>query len=286
MPSSSSESDLHELDTLLSPDISLPSIAYQAKQGVPIILPCPLQGRRIALGSGIETSALTRADEGLDAARPCAFDDRPRQGAHQLEFTGGVSSFRQASSTHTSSSYDHLDIQGSLSVGYSFLGASCQAKYNKDVQDNRDATKVSLKYALRIGRIVSPSHPRLSREALSLLRTSSDAFREKYGDYYLYALTIGASATTFLSTSSSMNLESEMHDIQVKAHVLWMNPTVFHDEETSHSASTTYDATYSGFDTLHQRKRRTTTCAGTGPPGLPEPPGQVPSRHDSKWCPS
>lgn len=107
-----------------------------------------------------------------------------------------------------------------------------------------------MKYALRIGRIVSPSHPRLSREALSLLRTSPDAFREKYGDYYLYALTIGASATTFLSTSSSMNLESEMHDIQVKAHVLWMNPTVFHDEGTSHSTSTTYDATYSGFDTL------------------------------------
>lgn len=138
MSSSSSESDLHELDTLLSPDINLPSIAYQAKQGVPIILPCPPQGRRIALGSGLETSALVRADEGLDPVRPSAFDNRPHQGAHRVEFTGGVSSFRQASSTHTSSSYDHLDIQGSLSVGYSFLGASCQANFNKDVQGNRD----------------------------------------------------------------------------------------------------------------------------------------------------
>ena len=101
-----------------------------------------------------------------------------------------------------------------------------------------------------MGRITSSETPHFSDEALTLLRDSSAAFHEKYGDYYLYALNIGAAATTFLSTSSSIDLESEMHDIQVKARILWANPTVFHGHGTSHTSAAAYNVTYSGFDTL------------------------------------
>ena len=79
------------------------------------------------------------------------------------------------------------------------------------------ANKVSLQSSVRLGRIISPTSRRLSRRALALLRSSSDSFRETYGDYYLYALGIGGDTSTLLSTASSADLQNEMRDIEIKA---------------------------------------------------------------------
>ena len=126
MSSSAPETDSISFDSLLKQDINMPSIAYQAKEKVPIVIPWTRQGKYIALGVGVETTTLSGSG---DALRPCGFAPSRGSGGSsaQLELTGSRNSFRQASSTHTSASYEHLDIQGSLSVGWSFLGASCQA---------------------------------------------------------------------------------------------------------------------------------------------------------------
>ena len=144
MSASVPQTDSTTLDSLLPEDINLPSIAYQAKEKAPIVIPYPHHGKSITLGVGVETTALSGSG---DALRPCAFAPSRGSGGSsaQLELTGSRNSFRQASSTHTSASYEHLDIQGSLSVGWSFLGASCQAQFNKDVQENRDV-RLSLQF--------------------------------------------------------------------------------------------------------------------------------------------
>jgi len=90
----------------------------------------------------------------------------------------------------------------------------------------------------------------MSPDALSLLRTSRDAFRQMYGDYYLGALSIGGDTTTFLSTSSSMDLKSEMKHIQVKAKILWVSKTVYDKHTSTTSTDDRCDVTFHGFDTL------------------------------------
>lgn len=95
----------------------------------------------------------------------------------------------------------------------------------------------------------------MSPHAFSLLRDSPASFRQTYGDYYLAALCLGADTSTFLSTSSSVDLKAEMRDIQVKAKFLGMQKTVYEDHKQSASVTSAYDITYCGFDTLTESQK-------------------------------
>lgn len=97
---------------------------------------------------------------------------------------------------------------------------------------------------------MSVDAPRLATQPLDLLRTSPASFHSTYGDYYLSTLCIGADTSTFLSSSSSIDLKSEMRDIEVKAHAFGMTKTVYADRGASESAADDCDVTFCGFDTL------------------------------------
>lgn len=88
-----------------------------------------------------------------------------------------------------------------------------------------------------------------------MLRSSPTSFHQTYGDYYLAALCLGADTSTFLSSTSLMDLKAEMRDIQVKAKFLGMEKTVYEDHKASSFAGSACDITYCGFDTLEEYQK-------------------------------
>ncbi|KAF7346625.1 hypothetical protein MSAN_01800000 [Mycena sanguinolenta] len=255
--------DFDTFDKLIPLDPDLPSLSYQAHEQVPVYI--PWTRKSLALGTGIDiSSGSSPGDVGNLTLRPSAFDSKFNNVSLVFEPTNATNSFRQAESSSTASSYDHMDAKFRVSASCGFIGASVQGEFAKTVSENRDSNKVSLQASLRVGRIGFSVCPGLSSEALALLRKSPSDFDRTYGQYFAAALFIGADTTTFLSTSSSMNLRSEMKKIEVKAKILWIKVTVYKENSESESASSAYDVTYDGFDTLsaYQHHARATDATG------------------------
>ncbi|KDQ06258.1 hypothetical protein BOTBODRAFT_181784 [Botryobasidium botryosum FD-172 SS1] len=237
------------LDELFPEDPNLPSLAYQAHENVPIFI--PWTHKSIALGTGLDSSNAFNAQENSDLFRRSALKPTPGGKAiYQFDANEGSSSFRQSSSAQAATSYEHMDFKGSASAGGSVLGASGRAEFSKAVSENKDKSKISSQTSLRIGLVKPTSSPRLSSSAIALLQASPSSFHQTYGDYFLGALCIGADTTIFLSTSSSIGIQTEMKSIQVDAKFLGVKQEVYSDHKRSLSSSLTYDLTFSGFDTL------------------------------------
>ncbi|CAK5267425.1 unnamed protein product [Mycena citricolor] len=244
-------SDVAKLDQLLPLDPNVPSVPYQAHENTPVYV--PWTRKRVVLGTGLDISQTgnSKPGEGDLRLRPSAFAGLldPPSASITFKPADAVNSFRQSSSTASASSYEHLDMSMNLSAGGSLVGASGRGAFAKNVAMNRDSNKVSLQASLRIGHITFSSSPTLSAESRTILAASPDQFHEMYGSYFVSALSIGADTSTFLSTSSAMDIQSEMRDIQAKAKVLWVTVSY----RSHYEASSAYDAcdiTYEGFDTL------------------------------------
>jgi len=250
MSPSVSEDDWRAIDKLISTDPNLPSVAYQAHENVPICF--PWARKPVVVGMGFDSEVASKHNANEDHFRAFAFARAPGKAEYLFEPTENCSMFRQNASTHAASFYEHMNFKGSFSAGNSVLGVSGRGEFNENVSNNRDSSKVSLQASLRVGRITQ-SALSLSSHAMNLLRTSPTDFHRTYGDYFLYALIIGADTSTFLSTSSSMDLRSKMRDIQVEATVFGTSETVYADHRTSQYASEPCEVTFNGFDTLSGR---------------------------------
>jgi len=130
------------LDRLISEDPNLPSIAYQAHEQTPIRI--PWASRAISLATGFDSDVASQTNSNGNAFRPSAFLDTPDQNKYQLDLADNRSSFRQASSAHAASSYEHMDFKGTLSVGNAVLGASGRAEFARNVLANRDVWPLSI----------------------------------------------------------------------------------------------------------------------------------------------
>ncbi|KAJ6479053.1 hypothetical protein C8R45DRAFT_1156574 [Mycena sanguinolenta] len=255
--------DFDTFDKLISLDPDFPNVSYQAHEQVPIYI--PWTRKSLSLGSGVHISSVSSPGDVANLTlRPSAFGSMLNNGSLIFEPTNATNSFRQTESSSTASSYEHMDTSFTVSASCGFIGASVQGEFAKSVSDNRDSNKLSLQASLRVGRIGFSACPGLSSEALALLHESPSDFNRTYGQYFAAALFIGADTTTFLSTSSSMDIRSEMRDIEVKAKILWMKVTLYSNHSHSESASSTYDVTYDGFDTLsaYQHHARATDATG------------------------
>lgn len=128
-------SDYPSLDNVFSQDPNLPSIAFQAHEYSPIYI--PWTKRVVALGIGLDSSVVSEG-RNETAFRPSAFSCEQGNATYQLDTGENTSSLRQASSSHAATSYEHMDMKGSVSVGGSMLGVSGRGAFSKSVQDNRD----------------------------------------------------------------------------------------------------------------------------------------------------
>lgn len=126
-------SDWRALEVLISPDPNLPSLAYQARENSPIVIPWTRDN--IALGVGLTRPITSQTNIARDALRPSPFVPAAKV---VFEMADNSNLFLQSSSAYAATSYEHMNLNGSLSVGGSFIGASGKAEFNKAVYNNRD----------------------------------------------------------------------------------------------------------------------------------------------------
>ena len=265
---SSTTAQTDTIEDVFPEDPTTPSLTLAASSGAQISLPWSTEGNAM-LSSGCCVSQL----EGNDAFAPFrtkpAFSERTL--TERLRFrneTGAKSSFHKAITSSASSSSEHTSISGKAGVGGKFLGASVSGKYNKDVSDNSDVgscppfnrvvsnectqdMKASIQATIRTGTVYI-SQPRFSLDALDDTRrtqSSRSYFSEKYGDYYVASLQLGADAGVLASSASSAHTESESLDIKVTLTVLWWDIEVnYHSEKHSSAQWSNFNIT--GFDTM------------------------------------
>ncbi|KAF7368279.1 hypothetical protein MVEN_00148900 [Mycena venus] len=246
------------LDTLFQDDPNLPSLPYQAYENVPIHVVwtrTPVQ-----LATGFDSTLATRPD--VNPLRNTPFVSKhSEEGAAPYQFSAyeGNTSFRSVASSQAATSSEHLDLKGSVSVGGSFLGASGQAAFCRDVYKNRDANKASIHSTQRVGIIKLAEQPEFTAHARRLLYDprTRDSFRASYGDYFVAGLCLGADNATFLSSSSGKYVQSEMKDIKVQAKFFGFTKTVYDKHTYEHSDERSFDLTYSGLDTLRAYQETT-----------------------------
>ncbi|KAJ7797132.1 hypothetical protein B0H13DRAFT_2392312 [Mycena leptocephala] len=215
------------LDTLFQDDPNLPSLPYQSYDN---------------LATGFDSTLATRPD--VNPLRNTPFvSKQSEQGAPPYQFSTyeGNTSFRCTASSQAATSYEHLELKGTVS--------------------NRDANKVSVHSTQRVGIIKLAEQPEFTAHARALLYDprTRDSFRAAYGDYFVAGLCLGADNATFLSSSSGKDVRSEMKDIKVQAKFLGFTKTVYGKRTDKHSDERSFDITYSGLDTLGAYQETTPT---------------------------
>ena len=111
-------------------------------------------------------------------------------------------------------------------------------------------TQASRNSSCRVGRVLLKRSPIFSPTAIKVLQTKGEeAFRQRYGDFYVCGYELGADAGACLSAASSSKSEYERLKITVTVKVLWVSKSISH-EETSSSFSSAATFTFSGYSTL------------------------------------
>ncbi|KAH8597448.1 hypothetical protein B0O99DRAFT_592606 [Bisporella sp. PMI_857] len=228
-------------------DLSRPTVSRQAKSGYPIILPWTAEP--LPLGTSFESALSHTINPFL---KTNAFDPASLCQARFLYTKdGGTASYASTSTTSSGTSNDHMSVSLGVTVGCPFLNASVTGSYDKDVLENNDALKTSLKTSYHRGTIIFSQPIPFSNTALADLKIMGGfpRFRAIYGDFYVAGFNLGGDTSVLLSQSSDSKVTTEILAVTLKVHVLW-----FDKSKKWENVSQTVDAhaSYSvtGFDTL------------------------------------
>ncbi|KAI5793209.1 hypothetical protein EDC01DRAFT_788151 [Geopyxis carbonaria] len=169
-----------------------------------------------------------------------------------LDRSGGGSgggNYREAITSSSSFSSEHLSTSGSVSVGGSFLGASVSVDYDKYVQHDGSAYKAS-RHSLVTGPRILVGAPKLNADAISLLRDEGPvAFHQKFGNYYVAVLQTGGESGMMMTQDKSHSLETERLTITVTVKVLFTSHSVSWTKETRDELASV-SATIVGYDSV------------------------------------
>ncbi|MCJ1249393.1 hypothetical protein MMC30_006616 [Trapelia coarctata] len=147
---------------------------------------------------------------------------------------GTDSSFRSESTSRTSDTHDHLSLGFGVGAGLPFLAeVSVKGTYDKDVTENKDANKSSIRSSVRAGSVTFARQPRLSTEAIITVKYDGGlpAFHARYGDYYLAGYKLGGDTGLMISGSNSSKKELERFGITVKVEVLFVEASTTHTKD-------------------------------------------------------
>ncbi|KAK6339824.1 hypothetical protein TWF718_009214 [Orbilia javanica] len=163
---------------------------------------------------------------------------------------GGSASYKFIETNSAVDTAEHLGVTFGISIGNPFLGASVTGGYDKDVIDNKHASKMSLRASYRSGGVYMAAKPSLNREAIWCLRRCGlSAFKETYGDYYVAGFRIGGDAGLMVSKSTfssriieRLSARAEASALLIKVGKTW--------EKFFHHAAAGAAYSLSAFDTL------------------------------------
>lgn len=118
-----------------------------------------------------------------------------------------------------------------------------------------------MKASFRAGSIVFVQRPRLSKDAIVILKHQGGlpAFKERFGDYYVAGYRLGGDTAVMVSENQNATRVVDTYSIDIKAKVLFMKFGKRIEKILQHASSGSSYRLY-GFDTLELLRV---------PPGLP-----------------
>ncbi|MCJ1398738.1 hypothetical protein MMC11_001939 [Xylographa trunciseda] len=243
------------MDTL--PDPSCPSLNHLAANHLPLCIPWVAGAGFLAssFSSGAAPShnpfAATSAFSPECLAK-CKLEFRTADGASGEEYC-------RIGTSSASQSIEHMDVSVSACIGCDFLGASGSGTYAKNVLQNHDTHKFSIRSTVRAGIITfaPQSAPLLlSSRARSMLRAryadGSDPmehFTNEFGDYYVAGFVVGAKNVGLLSMEADSARETWSLDIHMTLKILFWSHT-WEWKKDGGSSSANGHLTFEGYDSL------------------------------------
>ena len=130
-----------------------------------------------------------------------------------------------------------------------------------DLQGSRASRHVSVSAGL----VTFEDTPSLEVEARELLQSNPAQFQDRFGDYFVTGLQVGASAGCCLTASQTTESKESTTKISVTVHAFLWDATT-ESSETHQSSSSTYNLDFSGYNTLleHFGSKQ---CSSGSPPG-------------------
>ncbi|MCJ1404978.1 hypothetical protein MMC11_008204 [Xylographa trunciseda] len=176
----------------------------------------PWANRPFTLGEGFST---TLADQTRNSPflQQVAFDTDAlaRAKFSYQRFVGCAGAFKSRESTSSSSSSEHLSVGFGATIGNDYLNASVTGGYDKALLNNLDAS-------YRAGAIRFSGEVPLSKAAKSILQGADgfQRFRDRYGDYYVGGLHIGADTGVLVSQDIEQGESTEQLSVTLKVQFL------------------------------------------------------------------
>ncbi|KAK3380772.1 hypothetical protein B0T24DRAFT_200500 [Lasiosphaeria ovina] len=222
-------------------DPLMPSLRYAATCQIPVNLPWAREP--VLLGTSLSVSRQQGVkSEFLDKSRS-AFSQQSLDESPLVFTSASGGKVTMAESMGAASAYEHTDFSLSGSIGGSFLGAEGEAKYEKTVASDSSQSQCSFRTNYRSGMVGFMHEPRLSAEAVALLRCAKDAaaaqaaFRAAYGEYYVAAYVLGGTNSTMLGGSTATSSYSKDLRGSFTIKILWVRiRKSFEEHERSASA--------------------------------------------------
>ncbi|KAK2593760.1 hypothetical protein QQS21_008521 [Conoideocrella luteorostrata] len=228
-------------------DPTKPSLHYAVSTLMPLAIPwtnAPMQ---------IGTSFLKSSqDLQLHFGQESAFSSEPLYSTPLIFTESCAGQVNEATVAGSSNSHRDLSADIAGSIGGSALGGSARGQYSKNSDKDESLNKASIHTSFRCGKVTLAHFPSLSRDAIRILRTSSDpsrAFSDKFGDYFVGGYILGGANSTLASGAGASERSSEHLSVSLEVHVLF---TSYSDTVNKQSAdySSLGTATLTAFDSL------------------------------------
>ncbi|KAG9960506.1 hypothetical protein KCU61_g6435, partial [Aureobasidium melanogenum] len=260
-------------------DIDENEVERLARQHMPIIL--PWHQEKIRLGACYQSRLQSHGNPWVQDT-PFVLADLYLIPKILYSEQGTVATYKSVSTKRQCETGDHLSLGFGVGVGLPFLAsASVKGTYDKNVQENKDSEKQSIRSSVRAGSVQLLRSPKLTTEAIIMLKHGGgySKFCERYGDYYLAGYRIGGETGIFFSATSFASRTDESYGVTATLEVLFFEASKTWTKDF-HEFSSGQSVKLLGYDTLRGQNWNVSTT-GDGVQVFKEQTVQVLERSQS-----
>ncbi|KAK3395071.1 hypothetical protein B0H63DRAFT_63899 [Podospora didyma] len=233
-------------------DPFFPSLRYAATCQAPVRLPWAKES--IMLGTSLSVSRQDAVKSSFLDKSLSALSKESLEQSQLVYSCVSRGSVVTAETKTEASSHEHSDYSISASIGGSFLGASGRVRYERAAASDENRIRGSFRTRYENGMVSFQDEPRLSPAAVALLRgkdgqAAQQAFRDKYGEYYVAGYILGGANATMVGVSTLESAESKDMKATITIKVLFIKKSI-HIEKSDSATRALGAASLAAYDTL------------------------------------
>ncbi|KAH8173562.1 hypothetical protein LIA77_07817 [Sarocladium implicatum] len=237
-------------------DPTKPSLQYALSTQQPLAL--PWNNEAVPIGTALKKMAIKYSETPapgsakFELSKVLAFDKDSLNATPLLYCDLHAGTCSDASVAGSSSAHSDLATDFTGSIGGSFIGGSARGTFSQNSSRDEGADKASVQTIFRAGKVTLAHFPRLSSDALRILRTAPDpsrTFSEAFGDYFVGGYILGGTNSTIVWGQGASERSASRLDATYEVHALFLS---YEDEyhSASEDSASVGQASLTAFDSL------------------------------------